>query len=244
VESTPSTVYVLDSSFNPPTRAHLKIAASALQNDKGSTPKRLLLLLATQNADKAPKPASFEERLVLMSIFASDFISAFRASASNATETEPVVDLGVTKFPYFMDKAAAIQDEGPYGKDVEQVHLTGFDTLIRIFDSKYYPGQELKALEPFLKSHRLRVTYRLSDGWGDKEEQDEYLSKIARGEREDEGAKREWSSRIELVEGAEKVVSSTRVREACKTSDELVLKELVTDGVAEWVLSHGLYRDD
>ena len=44
--------YVLDSSFNPPTRAHLRIATSAIQHDRGSSPKRLLLLLAIQNADK------------------------------------------------------------------------------------------------------------------------------------------------------------------------------------------------
>ena len=48
----PRTLYVLDSSFNPPTRAHLKIATSAVRQDKGAEPKRLILLLATQNADK------------------------------------------------------------------------------------------------------------------------------------------------------------------------------------------------
>lgn len=48
------TLFVLDSSFNPPTKAHLNIALSSLQ-DASTGPleeKRLLLLLAIQNADK------------------------------------------------------------------------------------------------------------------------------------------------------------------------------------------------
>src|SRR5277367_460709 len=76
----PSTLYVLDSSFNPPTLAHLRIATSALSQDHGPAPKRLLLLLATQNADKAPKPASFEQRLVLMTIFANDLRKTYSST--------------------------------------------------------------------------------------------------------------------------------------------------------------------
>src|SRR5450432_1859290 len=55
----PKTLYILDSSFNPPTLAHLRILTSAL-TEKTPLPRRVLLLLATQNADKAQKPASFE----------------------------------------------------------------------------------------------------------------------------------------------------------------------------------------
>ena len=51
----PNRLYVLDSSYNPPTRAHLRIAISALTEDDAAAkggPRSLLLLLATQNADK------------------------------------------------------------------------------------------------------------------------------------------------------------------------------------------------
>lgn len=50
----PKTLFVLDSSFNPPTKAHLNIALSSFR-DASTGPleeKCLLLLLATQNADK------------------------------------------------------------------------------------------------------------------------------------------------------------------------------------------------
>ncbi|TAQ83199.1 hypothetical protein B7494_g8476 [Chlorociboria aeruginascens] len=58
----PKTLYILDSSFNPPTLAHLHIARSAVLSDPRAKEgeKRILLLLATQNADKAPKPAGVQ----------------------------------------------------------------------------------------------------------------------------------------------------------------------------------------
>lgn len=239
----PSTLYVLDSSFNPPTRAHLHIAESALADDHGARPKRLLLLLATQNADKAPKPASFEHRLVLMNIFAANLLKAIRGHSKKGNDLS--VDIGVTKLPYFADKAAAIQESSAYSGKEEQVHLTGYDTLIRIMDPKYYPPKHtLAPLEPFLSQHRLNVTYRTAADWGGKEEQDNYVQKISNGERESEGAKKEWGSRITMVEGrntGEKTISSTKVRDAMKKGDEAELKTLVTDGVAEYVLQEGLY---
>jgi nicotinamide-nucleotide adenylyltransferase len=252
----PSTLYVLDSSFNPPTLAHLRIATSALSQDHGPAPKRLLLLLATKNADKAPKPASFEQRLTLMTIFANDLRKAYipttsgrsrSSSANEAVEDQPAIDIGVTKHPIFVDKASAISASGFYPPNITQVHLTGFDTLIRILNPKYYPPTHtLAPLEPFLSKHRLRVTYRTDDNWGGKAEQEAYLKALADGDREAEGGRREWAERIELVEGrreGEEAVSSTRVREAVKSGDRDMLHKLVSNGVADWVLREGLYAD-
>ena len=234
--STTKTLYVLDSSFNPPSKAHMQIATSALKNDKGPKPHRLLLLLATQNADKASKPASFEDRLAMMTLFAQELE---RASAVP-------VDVAVTKLPYFHDKAAATDESGVYRGEPQQVHLTGFDTLIRIFDTKYYPPEHnFKVLAPFLGKHRLRVSYRTDDGWGGREEQEGYVKEIGEGGREREGAKREWADRIEMVEGGgneEKVVSSTLARRAAKEEPGR-LGEYVDEKVAEWIKKEGLYRE-
>jgi nicotinamide-nucleotide adenylyltransferase len=54
-QQSPRTLYVLDASFNPPTKAHMRMATSAISS--ASSVERnsglgLLLLLATQNADK------------------------------------------------------------------------------------------------------------------------------------------------------------------------------------------------
>jgi nicotinamide-nucleotide adenylyltransferase len=241
--SVTKTLYVLDSSFNPPSRAHMQIATSALQCDGGAKPHRLLLLFATQNADKAPKPASFEDRLVMMTLFAQELQYDV---GSNLKEGRPTVDIGVTKLPYYHDKAVSMDESGVYKGHPQQVHLTGFDSVIRIFNAKYYPPAHTFApLEPFLSKHRLRVTYRTDDQWGGREEQRRYVQDIADGKRENDGAKREWASRIELVEGKaddEEVVSSTQARKAAK-EDPRSLGKYVTPTVQDWILSEKLYLE-
>ena len=192
----------------------------------------------------------------MMHIFASDLLSSLHASdpgaQSNTKESTSTVgiDIGVTKLPYFIDKALAIEESGSYPAETTQVHLTGFDTLIRILDPKYYPpSHTLAPLEPFLGKHRLRVTYRTDDQWGAKAAQDKYLAELGEGRREKEGGKREWVTEgtIEMVEGrkeGEEIVSSTRVREAVRKGDRELLMKLVTGGVADWVLEAGLYKED
>jgi nicotinamide-nucleotide adenylyltransferase len=237
------TLYVLDSSFNPPSRGHMQIATSALQYDGGANPHRLLLLFATQNADKAPKPASFEDRLVMMTLFAQELQYEFRGSLKGG---RPAVDIGVTKLPYYHDKALAMDESGVYNGQPQQVHLIGFDSLTRIFNAKYYPPSHTFApLEPFLNKHRLRVTYRTDDQWGGRDEQRKYVKDIADGKRENEGAKREWGSKIELVEGkadGEEVVSSTHARKAAK-EDPRSLGKYVMRTVQDWILSEKLYLE-
>jgi nicotinamide-nucleotide adenylyltransferase len=243
----PKTLYILDSSFNPPTLAHLRIATSALLHDAqpSASPKRLLLLLAIQNADKPPKPASFEQRLLMMQIFASDL----RAQISGSKEAQIGVDVGVTKLPYFMDKSIAIEESRCYPPDTQQVHLTGFDTLIRILDPKYYPPEKkLRALDGFLEKHRLRVAYRTDDAWGAKEAQDEYLNELAEGRREKDGGKVEWAAGGRIVmcdgrKGGEETISSTKVRDAAKKGNKELLGRLVSRGVAEWILDENLYLE-
>ncbi|EPS28719.1 hypothetical protein POX_f07796 [Penicillium oxalicum] len=241
--SQPKTLYVFDSSFNPPTCAHLRIASSALleQPEPGS---RLLLLLATQNADKPTKPAPFEDRLAMMELFAHDVRSYLATAKSFLAEQVPAIDIAVTKKPYFVDKAAAIEASEKYPKQLEQVHLTGFDTLIRIFNPKYYPPEHnLQPLSPLFSQHRLRVTLRPSHDWGSLEEQEEFLSSLARGDREPEGGRREWAKKIQLVEGRKPgapSVSSTRAREASQSTPD-DLDWLVPDKVREFLLSETPY---
>ncbi|KAH8697187.1 cytidylyltransferase family protein [Talaromyces proteolyticus] len=238
-------LFILDSSYNPPTSAHLKIATSALE--ESNRPSRLLLLLATQNADKPSKPALYEDRLVMMTLLAQDLRTHLQSLSSAPLSDLPEIDIGVTKKPYFVDKAAAIEQSGEYPHGLEQVHLTGYDTLIRIFNPKYYPPTHtLQPLEPFLSRHRLRVTMRPDDEWGNREEQEDYLRNLAQGGREQDGAKREWVDRIQLVEGrkaGETPVSSTRARQAAQSNDGL-LSSLVPESVRTYVVSQHLYQEE
>lgn len=255
-----SQIYILDSSFNPPTQAHLRIATSALLHDEyaDSSPKRLLLLLATQNADKASEPASFEHRLTMMNILARDLLQRTKGGneenigGEHNRDTEVIIDVGVTKQPYFHDKALAIEQSGSYqspetGNGPEQVYLMGFDTLTRLLDAKYYPAEHgLSSLDPFFERHRIRVTSRANEVWGGSEDQVSYVSAIADGKREHEGGRREWASRIALVEGrraGEEMVSSTKAREAARKGDIEALGQLVIDGVMRFIVDNRLYVD-
>ncbi|KAL8831182.1 MAG: hypothetical protein Q9170_005410 [Blastenia crenularia] len=246
----PQTLHVLDSSFNPPTCAHLRIALSALHS-QAPKPQRILLLLAIQNADKAPKPAAFEQRLAMMRLFAQDVQNQYSSQSQKESKEGPLaVDVGITKEPYFHDKAIGIEESGYYadetsGQQPQQVHLLGFDSLIRLLDTKYYPPKHtLEPVNALFGRHRIRVTRRTEDDnkWGSKEEQDRYWEALANGDRKTEGGKKEWAERIEMVEGEGDAISSTRVRTFAGKCDWENVEKLVGRGVREWIEAEGLYK--
>lgn len=192
------TLVILDSSFNPPTIAHMQMATSALrdlqtQQDIAATLKggmestanhgdiRLLLLLAINNADKEAKPASFEERLLMMQAFAGDIRRTWQDAQSQTERNEQQqqqqqaqadfpVDIGLTTLPYFHDKSHAIATSPDYDFSsarvsslsaeqtpvTEQIVLAGYDTLIRIFNPKYHkspvPQQGVTTMPPQTQS--------------------------------------------------------------------------------------------
>ncbi|KAG4027822.1 hypothetical protein MFRU_026g00040 [Monilinia fructicola] len=333
-QSSPQTLYILDSSFNPPTLAHAHICLSALRDHYASpdlrhTKARLLLLLSTQNADKKITGARLEERLVGIECFATDLLTSwiYRHSAyyyrnkknpatsagsestsesdtenesgnedlhSSGVESEhesnskstipppsnpshsdspsasPEIDIALTSLPYFHDKSAAIEKSAIYPPGTTHIHCTGYDTLIRVLNPKYYPPtHDLSPLIPFLERHKLRVTYRTSDdGSHTKEDQDTYLSTMT-SELPKLGGLSDWitEKRIYMAEGLEgDEISSTKVRDVIrsyslpsphtkgpgsskrkgkgKTPEKLIkerLKGLVGEGVRKWILGEKLY---
>lgn len=162
------------------------------------------------------------------------------------------VDVGITKKPYFHDKAISIEESGFYtddktGQQPEQVHLLGFDSLIRLLDTKYYPPEHtLAPIDALFARHRIRVTRRTEEGnkWGTPEEQNRPREALANGEREEEKGKREWAERIEMVEGESEAISSTKVREAAAKAEWEVVERLVGKKVREWIESERLYQED
>ncbi|KHN94803.1 Rossmann-like alpha/beta/alpha sandwich fold protein [Metarhizium album ARSEF 1941] len=252
----PRSLIVLDSSFNPPTRAHAQMACSAVRqaglgsgssSDSGSgsgSGARLVLLLAVTNADKGLVPAPLEARLGMMQAFGRDLRRCGLAVP---------IDVAVTTRPYFRDKAAAIAAAGVYAAaaEPELVFLCGFDTAVRIFDPKYYRGAGgmAGALGPFFRRARLRVTMRPGGAWGAAEEQAAYVSGLG-ARLEAVGGDASWVTRIEwvdAVDGADGAVSSSRVREVVRRpgGDAVSrrLDGLVGDEVGRWIDEMGLYRE-
>ncbi|KAK0710768.1 hypothetical protein B0H67DRAFT_554848 [Lasiosphaeris hirsuta] len=279
--TTPHTLVVLDSSFNPPTRAHLRMVTSGIYDlVRGEGQKlsalRVLLLLAVNNADKAPKPAAFEQRLAMMWAFAKDVQDEVRAGQREepsqgeaaSSDEELSIDIGLSTLPYFAEKSAEIAASDFYtsearegARQMEQVILAGYDTLIRIFNPKYYAGPPTsegevtsagqtpmqRALGPFFDRVKLRVTLRTNDEWGGKEEQRAYLEDLLQADGLTRiGGDKEWAGRIELTEGrkeAEQIVSSTYAREAAQKQDWDKLDEMATPAVREWIQKQKLYSE-
>ena len=204
----------------------------------------------------------------MMSIFADDLFDrigkaliVLNVNQSDGTRLKDlIVDICVTKEPYHVDKAEAIArsetldrsssilDQKNFDNEPEQIHLLGYDSLIRLLDAKYYPPRhDLSALVPLFSKHRLRVTYRADSDWGSKAEQDGYLEALRRGDREFEDGNRDWAKKIEMVEGRTEggiVISSTRVRQAAKDGDHRALNNLLTCGVTQYVMQEGLYQEN
>lgn len=248
----PKTLFILDSSFNPPSIAHQYLATSALSTSSVSQhpgAHRLLLLFATMNAEKAPSPASFEQRLTLMTIFAIDLLRNLQSlPRDSAKHPVPPIDIGVTSLPYYTDKSSAIAQSAWYPDAPTHIHLIGYDTLTRFFAPKFYKAfhPPLSALAPYFEAgHRLRAYLRPDADYGAEEDQRAFVQRLAEGGLETAGAERAWAEQVEVCPPNERVgVSSTRIRKAAKAGQWEEVGQLCTEGVAEWVREAGLYEGD
>ena len=201
----------------------------------------------------------------MMEMFAKEILCASSGSAKdtdggshqsiaskrdNELREDLMVDIALTSAPYFSGKADSISSSGMYPVGTEQVMLTGFDTLIRILDPNYYDQErKLSVLDGFFEKHRVRVTFRADDQWGGRAEQDEYLERIRRGERDEDGAQGQWVSkgRIKMVEArkeGQEVISSSKVRDLVKEGKSETWKSMVPISVAQLVEEEHLYRED
>jgi nicotinamide-nucleotide adenylyltransferase len=208
----------------------------------------------------------------MMEIFAKEVLQKIKSEDQTG---DIGVDIAVTKYPYFVDKAKDMEAADIYAAEqgvvAEQVHLIGYDTVIRLLSPKYYPPKHtLESLVPFLDKHRLEVTYRTDDSWGGKEEQDNFLQNLREGKMKvvdgmastpsiDEsveegslakiGGRSEWfrDGKMMMFEGrkeGEEIISSTKVREGAQRKDQEALEKLVTKGISQIVLERDLYIDE
>jgi nicotinamide-nucleotide adenylyltransferase len=129
----------------------------------------------------------------------------------------------------------------------DQIILAGFDTLIRIFNPKYYGSDQSNnisaALTPFFQQARLRITIRPDVEWGSKEDQLGYVRDLTeQGGLERVGGSKEWADRIEVVEadGVEGI-SSTTAREATERKEWKALLQIVPVMVVELIKNEDLY---
>lgn len=131
----PGTLLCLSASFNPMTVAH---AVLVREGSHLVAPHEVLLLLATANVDKCGEGLPLERRLDLLLRFA---------------ESRPRVSVAAASHGRFVDKLDAIR--AAYSDLSRVVFLLGFDTLVRLFDAKYYEDRDASLARLFEGSECL-----------------------------------------------------------------------------------------
>jgi nicotinamide-nucleotide adenylyltransferase len=158
------------------------------------------------------------------------------------TVNPPVqIDIGITDHPMFVDKAINLASSAEYSSVAEQVYPIGYDTLIRLLDTKYYAEKTLAEVGQFFE--RARVVMTLRGDEVSEHDQREYVEKLRRGDRDNEGADRRWADRIEIVSKMDEDLSSTKAREAVAAANLNDLEAVVAPGLAEYIQEHKLYQE-
>lgn len=137
---------VLSSAFNPLTAAHVEMVELAMRE---SDLTEVMLELSKVNVDKTVFGASLAERLWLLKRFAN---------------SRPRLSVALGSHGRFIDKARAIRRTYPPRTQI--YFIVGYDTLVRVFDAKYYDDPHVELRELFERSQFIvanRGEYGLAD---------------------------------------------------------------------------------
>jgi nicotinamide-nucleotide adenylyltransferase len=198
---------VLPSAFNPPTRAHVALLAAAAEVAGAAS---RAALLSTRNVDKGLYGATLDHRVGMLLAAAAEH--ALAVLTTNAAR--------------FVDQALALRTAFP-GASFD--FIAGYDTLVRIFDERYYDDMAAE-LAPFFASHRLVAANRGPYGPDDVERFiDRHPLAAAYHER----------IIIAPIDAESAALSSTLAREVASRGADL---DAVPPSVAGYILANGLYR--
>ncbi|KAI7875340.1 Nucleotidylyl transferase [Lichtheimia hyalospora FSU 10163] len=206
---------VLDSSFNPPTRAHQALVQDTVSHFGPGFFDRCLLLYTTRNVDKVNATgASTDERMAMMTVVARKLANEQLATA-------------VAKTPHgkFVDKATTLATQWP---NCTPYFVLGYDTVTRFLDPKYYlPTPLNEALAPFFKHAQLVCADR--PGYGDIES---FWQSCAYKDK---------MTRIMLSDPAIAQLSSTLARQEAHCNNQSKLDTIVDPEVAVYIREKQLY---
>lgn len=234
-ESENTTLLVLDSSFNPPHWGHYNLVRMALEFYKTNpdcNKIQILLLLSVSNADKTPKPASFDKRMDMICLLADELQRELTKSVKHLD-----ISVGITLYGKFVDKSTAIKKS--FLKNGRIVYLVGFDTIVRIFDPKYYsPILPAVALKTFMETTEFFCLTRKYDE--NTKQQIQYSDDIGSGKYEPVIPK-EWGNKVNILENTDKFssISSSNVRLAfdVETVDVTDLEKVVPKTIILYIVN-------
>ena len=209
-EAMPGRLLILDASFNPPTMAHWALIE---QGCEALDTKQAALVLSSSNVDKEVFGAGLAERLAMMVVLA---------------DTRPSTAVAICRYARFVDKATAL---APLFPDARLVFAIGYDTLIRLFDEKYYERMESE-LEQLFDAAGFIVANRDTN---DLSQTEAYL---------DDPVRRRYQDAIELLSFPADLasISSSDIRRRASRGEPI--EHLVPLPIAAFVKQYTLYANE
>lgn len=243
-------IAVLDSSFNPPTRAHLEIISSPLPDailSRSKTASPLLgytsrlLLFSHKNVDKVlgPGDATPKQRIEMMLLLREEVERRTGQSCAVGICGEPTfVGKSRVIHDYLASSSSSATESAQGNEDITLTFLIGTDTLTRFFNPRYYPPDQMDSQLSafFAPSPQGDGSVLVSARRGtDREVEDEVLRRDAVKPLAEKG-------RVRLLDlGDEGMdVSSTMIREAVRSGKSLA--DLTIPSIEQYVEQQGLYR--
>ena len=155
---------IFSGSFNPLTLAHTRIVEDTVAKYQLD---ELLLLLAKANVDKAVFGLPLAARLLTVKKYA---------------ESRQEFSVGVSSHGRYIDKVTALKSIFP--PDTEFHFIVGYDTLVRIFDTKYYTDfhaelQELFVSARFIVANRAEADVQTIESFMAQPEIHQYASHVS-----------------------------------------------------------------
>jgi len=200
---------VLPASFNPPTSAH-----QALIREAGAVVSfdEILLIVDQQAMDKERRGVPLEDRLLMLLALYGD---------------NPRISVGISNRGLFLEKIEAMGTVYPTG-DTQVYFIVGYDTIVRVLDSKYYRDRK-KALHSLFAQARFLVANR--EGYAERDLKELF------GLEEN----RPFAAQVLPITLPPAVtrISSSQVRRYLAEGKSI--EGLVSPGLAEFLQKHGLY---
>ena len=199
-------VAVLPSAFNPPTFGHLRLLeiAATVEGVSGAA-----ALLSTRNVDKDLHGAGLADRIGML--LAARGTREFAVLAANAAR--------------IADQARALQRAF---SGVAFDFVAGYDTLVRVFDPRYYDDMTAD-LDAFFTDHRLIATNRGAA-----------TTRTVRAYIESAAGRYADGIVVRTIEPHEGSLSSTAARAAVAAGGSA---SEVPDDVAAYIAARGLYAE-
>lgn len=201
-------IAVLPSAFNPPTVAHVRLLeiACAVEGMTGAA-----ALLSTRNVDKGIYGASLADRVGML---------------VSLNQDRPDIAILAANAARIPDQAQALRVAHP---DAAFDFVVGYDTLIRVFDPRYYDDMA-RDLTGFFEHHRLIAMNR---GEVTVDEVRRFLASEAAAA---------FAGRIVAcaLEEEPSRLSSSLAREGVARGD---VAPPIPGAVRDYIDRHGLYRD-